>query len=206
MLAERFLRESEIPFDGSEKMLEIGCGIGRMTRYFARRFKEVHGIDVSPEMISRATEHLKEALNVSLHVGNGRDLGGFADGSFDFAFSYITFQHIPSVAITSEYIREAGRVLQRGGHFYFQVNNLPRDIRSRLRLRSRLRPLMSRFRKTSRPAEAASAGPTDLDHPAWRGSRMSAAGIRRACRSGNLKIVRLSGEGTQYLWVKTVKQ
>ena len=36
-LAERFLAESGIPFDGTETMLEIGCGVGRMTRYFAGR-------------------------------------------------------------------------------------------------------------------------------------------------------------------------
>ena len=63
ILAERFLGESDIPFDGSEKVLEIGCGIGRMTRYFARRFKEVHGIDVAPEMISRARKNLNEFEN-----------------------------------------------------------------------------------------------------------------------------------------------
>ena len=32
-------------------LLEIGCGVGRMTRWFAESFGEVHGIDVAPEMI-----------------------------------------------------------------------------------------------------------------------------------------------------------
>lgn len=206
ILAERFLGESDIPFDGSEKVLEIGCGIGRMTRYFARRFKEVHGIDVAPEMISRARKNLNEFENLSLHVGNGHDLSGFDHGSFDFVFSYITFQHIPSVPITLQYIHEAGRVLKAGGHFYFQVNNMPLGIRSRLRLRSRFKSVVNRFRRGGNPADETSGGPRDLDHPAWRGSRLSVEEIGEACRSGGLNILRLSGEGTQYLWVKAIKQ
>jgi 2-polyprenyl-3-methyl-5-hydroxy-6-metoxy-1,4-benzoquinol methylase len=33
------------------RVLEIGCGVGRMTRWFAESFGEVHGIDVAPETI-----------------------------------------------------------------------------------------------------------------------------------------------------------
>jgi len=205
-LAERFLKESGIPFTGSENMLEIGCGIGRMTRYFVRRFKEVHGIDVSEEMIRRARENLRESENISLHVGNGCDLGCFEDASFDFVFSYITFQHIPAKAITLNYIREVGRVLRSGGHFYFQVNNTHVGIRSRLRLRSRIGSIAGRFRRKSKPANTSASGPRDLDHPAWCGSRVSVEELRRTCQSVNLVIVNLTGEGTQYLWVKAVKR
>ncbi len=205
-LAEKFLEESGIPFDGTETVLEIGCGVGRMTRYFARRFKEVNGVDVAPEMISRARDSLSELKNVNLHVGSGHDLALFGNRSFDFVFSYITFQHIPKPAITLGYIREAGRVLKTGGHFYFQVNNMPVDIRSRLRLRSRLRAVVRRWRDHGDTAPAAPKGPTELDHPAWRGSRLSVAQIEKTCRAADLRVLRLSGEGTQYLWVKTVKE
>lgn len=214
-LAERFLDESGIPFTGSERMLEIGCGVGRMTKYFVRRFREVDGIDVSEEMIRQATENLSESDNVSLHLGNGNDLSDFEDGSFDFVFSYIVFQHIPSVAITLGYIREVGRVLKSGGYFYFQVNNTTLGLRARLRLRSRLKALVDGFRRTSQTGDAAvgaggqpvdADGPTGLNHPAWRGSRVSVDEIRQVCQAANLEIVGLSGEGTQYLWVKTVKR
>ena len=206
MLGERFLNESEIPFSGAEKTLEIGCGIGRLSRYFARRFSEVHGIDVSSEMILRAKENLSELENVSFHVGNGHDLNCFPDGSFDFVFSYITFQHIPRAFITLEYIREAGRVLKTGGYFYFQVNNMPVGIRYRLRLRSRFRSFMGRFHRTRKATSPAPNGPTELDHPAWQGSRVSFKQVRGACDSGGLKILNTSGQGTQYLWVKAIKQ
>jgi hypothetical protein len=116
-------------------------------------------------------------------------------------FSYITFQHIPKAAITLNYIREAGRVLKAGGHFYFQVNNMPVGLRDRLRLRSRMRAVLKRPEASS----GSPGGPAGLDHPAWQGSRVSVRRIEAACRSAGLRVMSLDGRGTQYLWVKAAK-
>src|SRR5262245_43722097 len=40
------------------RLLEIGCGIGRMTRHLADAFGEVHATDVSAEMIAQARERM----------------------------------------------------------------------------------------------------------------------------------------------------
>jgi SAM-dependent methyltransferase len=104
------------------RVLEIGCGIGRMTRWFAEAFGEVSALDVSSEMIERARRRLAAYTNVTCHLGSGFDLRGLADASFHFIFSYIVFQHIPSGEVIRSYIREAARVLQPGGAFKFQVN------------------------------------------------------------------------------------
>jgi SAM-dependent methyltransferase len=40
---------------------------------------------------------------------------------FDFAFSSIVFQHIPSREVIETYVREVHRVLRPGGLFKFQV-------------------------------------------------------------------------------------
>jgi len=45
--------------------------------------------------------------------------------SFDFAFSMIVFQHIPSHAIIENYIREVHRVLTPGALFKFEVQGKP---------------------------------------------------------------------------------
>jgi GT2 family glycosyltransferase/glycosyltransferase involved in cell wall biosynthesis/SAM-dependent methyltransferase/tetratricopeptide (TPR) repeat protein len=102
-------------------MLEIGCGLGRMTKHFAHHFGHVHAIDVSGEMIRQARERLKALSNVSLDETSGDDLSLFADETVDFAFSFIVFQHIPDRAVVFNYIREAHRVLRPGGVFKFQV-------------------------------------------------------------------------------------
>ena len=70
------------------RVLEIGCGGGRLTRALAATFGEVHGVDVSDEMISMARANLADLPNVHLHLNNGADLAGMTDDSFDFAFFF----------------------------------------------------------------------------------------------------------------------
>ena len=45
----------------------------------------------------------------------------WATYGFDFAFSSIVFQHIPSRDIVENYVREVHRLLRPGGLFKFQV-------------------------------------------------------------------------------------
>ena len=97
------------------RVLEIGCGAGRMTRALANVFGEVHGVDASGGMIERARELLADCHNVHLYQNNGTDLSVLGDVKFDFAFSFIVFQHIPSRAIIESYIREVYRVCGPGG-------------------------------------------------------------------------------------------
>ena len=116
------------------RVLEIGCGVGRMTRCFAESFGEVHGIDVAPEMIAQAGTRLAGYKNVELHVGSGFDLQPLPDAYFDLVFSYIVFQHVPSAEVIRNYVREAARVLKPLGAFKFQVNgDQSADYRSHVR-------------------------------------------------------------------------
>jgi ubiquinone/menaquinone biosynthesis C-methylase UbiE len=103
------------------RALEIGCGVGRMTRMLARVFGHVTGVDISEEMIERARRNTAELNNVDLIVGDGCSLSGLPDASFDYAFSYIVFQHIPSYEVISSYCREVFRVIRPGSLFKFQV-------------------------------------------------------------------------------------
>ena len=104
------------------KVLEIGCGAGRVTRALADLFGEVHGIDVSGEMIRQARQALGGLPNVVLYQNNGKDVSVLPPGvQFDFAFSSIVFQHIPSRAVIENYVGEVHRVLRPGALFKFQV-------------------------------------------------------------------------------------
>jgi SAM-dependent methyltransferase len=100
-----------------KRMLDIGCGLGRMERGFSQMFGEVWGLDVSGEMIAQATQLNEAFQNVKFVKGNGIDLSLFLDEYFDFVFSYITFQHIPEKNIILSYLSEIQRVLKPGGLF-----------------------------------------------------------------------------------------
>lgn len=106
-----------------KRMLDIGCGTGRMTRAFDDMFGEAYGVDFSEEMIHRGTELNKDKVNLALYVNNGRDLKLFGDEFFDFCFSYTVFQHIAEIDILVSYISEIARVLKPGGLFKFQLRS-----------------------------------------------------------------------------------
>jgi ubiquinone/menaquinone biosynthesis C-methylase UbiE len=103
-------------------VLEVGCGVGRMTRMLCRIFGHVTAVDVSKEMIDRASTNLADVKNLSLSVCDGATLTEIRDASHDFAFSFIVFQHIPSIEVIGSYCDEVYRVLRPGSLFNFQVN------------------------------------------------------------------------------------
>lgn len=104
------------------RVLEIGCGAGRVTRALSNLFGEVHGVDVSGEMVARARQALEGRKNAFVYQNNGTDLSIIPDGlAFDFAFSTIVFQHIPSREVIENYVREVHRLLRPGALFKFQV-------------------------------------------------------------------------------------
>ena len=103
------------------RALEIGCGAGRVTRALANLFGEVHGVDVSGEMIRQAKLALRDHPNAFVYQNNGKDLAVLPALEFDFAFSSIVFQHIPSREIIENYVREVNRLLRPGALFKFQV-------------------------------------------------------------------------------------
>jgi len=107
------------------RALEIGCGPGRLIKPLSRHFSEIHGVDVSDEMIRIARERLNEIPHAHVHATNGASLAQFDDRSFDFVYSYAVFQHIPSRAVVLEYMNEISRVLKPGGIFRGQFNGLP---------------------------------------------------------------------------------
>ncbi len=76
-------------FDPTEKrMLDIGCGTGRMTRAFSTIFAEAYGGDISDEMIKQAKSLNQDISNVFFDVNNGANLGIYESDFFDFVFSY----------------------------------------------------------------------------------------------------------------------
>ncbi len=106
------------------RALEIGCGPGRLMKPLSRHFGEIHGVDVSDEMIALARERLRGIPHAHVHATGGASLALFADESFDFVYTYAVFQHIPSRDVVLEYMHEIRRVLRPGGIFRGQFNGL----------------------------------------------------------------------------------
>ena len=113
----------------NRRALEIGCGPGRLMLPMSWNFGEIHGVDVSDEMIRRAVRELADVPNAFPRVGSGSDLRMFGDEMFDFVYSYAVFQHIPSAEVVLSYLSEAARVLKLRGILRCQVNGLPKTAK-----------------------------------------------------------------------------
>lgn len=101
------------------RLLDLGCGIGRMTEPLGAYFTEVVGVDVSAEMIDKARELHSSRPNVRYVTNSGADLSAFGDGSFDAVCSYSVLPHLPPDVVRA-YFREINRVLRPGGWFRYQ--------------------------------------------------------------------------------------
>jgi SAM-dependent methyltransferase len=177
----------------SDAIVEIGCGIGRLTRVIAERAGSVRAIDVSARMLELAREHNPGLDNVDWLLGDGTSLAGVESGSADGVLSHVVFQHIPDPAITLDYVREMGRVLRSGGWAVFGVSNDPTVHRPRGRA-GRLRTVLrARLRPDDRWHEK----------PHWMGSHVELPALRAAAADGGMEVEQVSGEGTQYCVVRT---
>jgi SAM-dependent methyltransferase len=95
---------------GEERALDIGCGMGRLTRAMSHVFREAHGVDIAPTMIDLARQHHRNYSNVFFHHGPGHSFPMFPDDCMDVVFSYIVFQHMPEEAVLS-CLRDIMRIL-----------------------------------------------------------------------------------------------
>lgn len=111
--------------------LEIGFGVGALLQHAAKRAKEVHGLDISGEMLKAAAERLEDAPKVHLRKTDG-DLSVLPDRSFDLVYCSGVFIHFPEKAHVYKYMEEAARVLKPGGMYRFHV-----DGRSYLKWRAK---------------------------------------------------------------------
>ena len=74
--------------------LDFGCGAGRSTRFLRGLGFETVGVDISPEMISKAREIDPSG---DYRVIPGDDMSGLPRGSFSLIQSAFTFDNIPGM-------------------------------------------------------------------------------------------------------------
>jgi SAM-dependent methyltransferase len=99
--------------------LDFGCGVGRLTQAMAGRFERAVGVDVSATMIETARK-LDRRERCEFVLNEAPSLDRFEDRSFDFVYSNIVLQHMPS-ELGVVYVGEFARVLRPGGLLVFQV-------------------------------------------------------------------------------------
>lgn len=182
------LGELGVELRPADTLVEIGCGVGRLTRVLAKRGRQVVAVDVSEEMLARARELNPRLENVRWLHGDGESLAGVDSASVDGCFSHVVFQHLPDPELTLGYVREMARVLRPGGWAAFGLSTDPAVHRPRRRAGWRLAALFGR-------------GPRGQEHPAWLGSAVPLERLEAAAADSGLKLQRVLHPGTQFTLV-----
>ncbi|TMJ89465.1 MAG: methyltransferase domain-containing protein [Alphaproteobacteria bacterium] len=106
--------------DGSQRVLDVGCGIGGPSRYLASKFGcQVNGLDLTAEFVALAgmlAQRTRLADKVTYRQGNALDLP-FPDASFDVVWSQNAAMNI---ADRDRLYGEMRRVLRPGGRLALQ--------------------------------------------------------------------------------------
>lgn len=121
-----FLWEELIPLaryvQSGDKVLDLGCGNGRLYSMLKDKKIEYVGIDSSDKLIKIAKDKYREE-NLKFLVVEALKLP-FANNSFNKIFSIAVLHHIPSHEFRLEFMKEAQRVLKTRGLLILTVWNL----------------------------------------------------------------------------------
>jgi ubiquinone/menaquinone biosynthesis C-methylase UbiE len=106
-------------------VLELGCGPGANLWFLANEGYSIAGIDGSATAVEKAQQRLKQELlrrsdlEADLRVGNFASLP-WPDQSFDLVFDIEGLAH-NRLAVIEAALKEAHRVLKRGGRFFAKM-------------------------------------------------------------------------------------
>ncbi len=147
------------------KVLDIGCGSGRLSRAILERLNEVWGLELNAEAAAHARDRGVRVVEADLEKGLP-----FLESSFDVVHAGHVLENVYD---TSLFFSEVRRVLRPGGFFLFSVPNLNS-------LENRLRILRGQY--------LASAGACLEDAHGGRIRWFNLEKLRELCRLGGLRI------------------
>lgn len=111
-----------IPMDKNAKVLEVGSGCGAITGAFARRAGSVTCVDLSKKRSTINAYRHSECDNITIHVGNFKDIEPDLDRDFDYICLIGVFEYGQSyiggdvpyedfLKILTPHLKEGGRII-----------------------------------------------------------------------------------------------
>lgn len=98
-----------------DRLLEVGCGMGRYTLVLAERGFRIEGLDLSPELLARLRRANDGRYDISLHCADVIEYLPDLAGQFDAVIGFFTLHHLHDLplcfAAMTRLLRPGGRVV-----------------------------------------------------------------------------------------------
>jgi SAM-dependent methyltransferase len=131
LIQDRF----SLPPSSEVKVLDFGCGEGKMVRYLASLGYDAFGCDVFPAWEDKADSPAGQLALITLQPYHLP----YPDGTFDLVFSTSVLEHVQNL---EECLSEIHRILKPGGismHYFPAKGYLPAEPHTRIPLANYLR-------------------------------------------------------------------
>jgi ubiquinone/menaquinone biosynthesis C-methylase UbiE len=117
----RIAEASGFSFEAADRILDFGCGDGRLIRWFSDIADkgEVWGVDIVGQFIMLCQQYLSPPFRFATITSDPHL--PFEDRSFDFIYAGSVFTHIADLA--DAWLLELKRILRPGGRLYVTVHD-----------------------------------------------------------------------------------
>ena len=110
---EEALRSVEVK--PQDRVLEVGCGMGRYTLLLAEKGVRVEGLDLAPALLERMREYNGDRYNIPLHCADMVSPPKELEGVFDVVIGFFVLHHVhdldPCFAAMARLLRPGGRMI-----------------------------------------------------------------------------------------------
>ncbi len=97
-----------------DRVLEVGCGMGRYTLILAERGVRVEGLDLSPQLLEKLAEHNDGRYEIPLHGFDLLQAPAKLHERFDAVIGFFVLHHVhdveASLAVAGQLVRPGGRL------------------------------------------------------------------------------------------------
>ena len=106
-------REKLFHLGSGDRLLDVGCGTGKLTSHYTANFRECIGVERSPTMLAEARTNLRDTNTALLH-GSAENVWEIVDGDFDAITMGGVAQYLASHEIAA-FVKLASKRLKPGG-------------------------------------------------------------------------------------------
>ena len=106
-------REKLFHLGSGDRLLDVGCGTGKLLSQYTANFGECIGVERSPTMFAEAQTHLRDTDIALLH-GSAGNVWEIVDGDFDVITMSAVAQYLTSSEIAA-FVMQSSKRLKSGG-------------------------------------------------------------------------------------------